>query len=98
MFNPQEDLGLSSQLPQSQVLEDFQINSKVMDSDSTSIKIEKLENSNCHPWKIRIQHILSLKDLEDYIVEDPPVTDQSSWTKKYKKAQAIIGLTLFDEI
>jgi len=45
-----------------------------MDSDNSSTKIEKLNNSNYHFWKIRIQHILTLKDLDQFLDEDPPTT------------------------
>ncbi len=74
-----------------------------MDSDSSSTRIEKLNNTNYHAWKIRIQHILALKDLDEFLTEDPPgqeapQIDIASWVKKDKKAQAIIGLTLSDEL
>ncbi len=68
--------------------------------ENSSTKIEKLNPSNYHFWKIRIQHILTLKDLEHFLDEDPPTsgTELLSWRKKDKKAQAIIGLTLSDEL
>ncbi len=74
-----------------------------MDSDSTSTRIEKLNNINYHAWKIRIQHVLALKDLDDFLTEEPPKEDApkadvTAWNKKDKKAQAIIGLTLSDEL
>ena len=75
-----------------------------MDSENSSVKIEKLDNSNYHFWKIRIQHILTLKDLENYLDEEPPTSETSTpaeitkWRKLDKKAQAIIGLTLSDEL
>ncbi len=74
-----------------------------MDSDNSSAKIEKLNNSNYHFWKIRIEHVLALKDLEEFLVDDPPgddarTTDITQWTRKDKKAQAIIGLTLSDDL
>ncbi len=41
-------------------------------SDSPSIKIEQLKESNYQAWKVRIQHVLTLKDLKRYILNDPP--------------------------
>ena len=70
-----------------------------MDSDSSSSKIEKLNASNFHAWKQKIFHLLVLKDLEEYIDADPPVgADLAAWRKKDIKAQAIIGLTLSDDL
>lgn len=69
-----------------------------MDSDSTSTRIEKLNTSKHHAWKIRVQHVLALKDLEEYLVDDPPSQDRTTWGKKDKKAHAIIGITLSDEL
>ena len=69
-----------------------------MESDSTTTRIEKLNDTNYHAWKIRVQHVLALKDLEEFITDDPPAENQAAWTKKDKKAQAIIGLTLSDEL
>ena len=71
-----------------------------MDSENSSIKIDELDNSNYHYWKIRIQHILALKDLDNFLEDDPPTdsTQLAAWTKKDKKAQAIIGLTLSNDL
>ena len=70
-----------------------------MDSESSSAKIEKLNATNFHAWKQKIFHLLVLKDLEEYIEADPPVgTDLAAWRKKDIKAQAIIGLTLSDDL
>ncbi len=75
-----------------------------MDSEMSSTEIEKLDHSNYHFWKIRVQHVLALKDLEDFLVDDPPLAGDSStalvetWKKRDKKAQAIIGLTLSDDL
>ena len=70
-----------------------------MDSESSNTKIEKLSSSNYYSWKQRILHVLALKDLEDYI--EPPhesVVIDSAWRKKDRKAQALIGLSLSDQI
>lgn len=76
-----------------------------MDGDSSSsAKIDKLNHSNYHFWKIRVQHVLTLKDLENFLEEDPPHENESrpeelyQWKKHDKKAQAIIGLTLSDDL
>ncbi len=75
-----------------------------MDSDSSSVKIEQLKESNYHAWKIRIQHVLTLKGLKKYILHDPPQhsnvtqTELDAWEEKDAKAQAVIGLTLSDEL
>ena len=75
-----------------------------MESDSASTEIEKSNNSNYHFWKMRVQHVLTLKDLENFLEEDPPVengpmpNEISQWKKKDKKAQAIIGVTLSDDL
>ena len=71
-----------------------------MDSDSTSMKIEQLKDTNYHAWKIRIQHVLTLKNLKKYITDDPPSdsTELATWASQDEKAQAIIGLTLSDEL
>ena len=75
-----------------------------MDSESSSIKIEQLKESNYHAWKIRIQHILTLKGLKKFILNDPPersdstLAEWNNWEEKDAKAQAIIGLTLSDEL
>ena len=63
------------------------------------MKIEKLNDTNFHAWKRKIQLVLALRDLDQYIDEDRPddETRQSSWDKGDRKAQAIIGLSLSDE-
>ena len=64
-----------------------------------STKIEKLNDSNFHAWKQKIVLVLALKDLDDFIEEDPPTdTDELvKWNKRDRKARAIIGLSLSDE-
>lgn len=66
-----------------------------------SSKIEKLNSTNFYAWKQKIKHLLALKDLDEFIDDDPPSrTDESfkAWTRKDIKAQATIGLTLSDEM
>ena len=71
-----------------------------MESESNSHRIEKLNDTNYFAWKIRIFHILALKDLEDCLNEDPPedATERVTWQKKDKKAQEIIGLSINDDL
>lgn len=91
----QEDISQYPQLTSSQV----QVNQvNKMDSDTISTRIDKLDHLNYHAWKIRVQHVLSLKDLDEFLTEDPPATGLAAWKKKDKKAQALIGLSLSDEL
>lgn len=71
-----------------------------MDSDSTPIRIEQLNYSNYHAWKIRIVHILTLKGLDEYITDYPPTDPESlpTWKKLDRRAQATIGLTLSNDM
>ena len=71
-----------------------------MESDSSTTKIEMLKNSNYHYWKIRIEHLLILKD-RNFLYNDPPTSTPAEialWRKKDKKAQAIIGSSLSSEL
>ena len=70
-----------------------------MDFQNSTNKIDQLNSNNYQSWKVRIQHVLALKDLEDFLVEDPPTTTAEipAWTKKDRKAQTIIDLSLSDE-
>ncbi len=73
-----------------------------METEISSTKIEKLTNTNYYTWKIRIVHILTLKDLEHFLDEDIPRSatpeEHTKWIKGDKKAQAIIGLTLSNDL
>ena len=71
-----------------------------MDFQNSTSKIDQLNSNNYHSWKFRILHVLTLKDLGGFLVEDPPTStaDISALTKKDRKAQAIIGLSLSDEL
>ena len=73
-----------------------------MDS-STSIRIDKLREDNFHTWKTRIQLVMSLKEVDNYITDDPPARESDNypatyaeWRKGDLKAKALIGLTLSD--
>ena len=70
-----------------------------MDFDKDVIKMAKLCDDNFHVWKARIKLVLSLKELDSFIEEDPPASDSDdyqSWCRADNKAKAVIGLTLSD--
>ncbi len=71
-----------------------------MEPESSAIRIETLNESNYHSWKVEIQHVLALKDLEDFLEDDPPsnATELVLWKKKDKKTRAVIGLTLSNDM
>lgn len=71
-----------------------------MDLTSGSMKLEKLNENNYHAWKQKIMYLLAFKDLEGHILEDPPEqsTTSTGWYSLDKKAMALIGLSLSDEI
>ena len=70
-----------------------------MDESSGSVRIEKLNDTNFHAWKRKIQLLLAIRDLEDYIHDDRPIDEasQKKWDRGDRKAQAAIGLSLSDE-
>ncbi len=68
-----------------------------------STKIEKLNGTNFYAWKQKIKHLLALKDLDDLVDGSPPAEGETEavhkdWKRRDIKAQAIIGLTLSDEM
>lgn len=68
--------------------------------DIGSKKVDKFNNSNFLAWKQKIQLVLSLRELDDYTQDDPPVEDAEvyrEWCKCDRKEMAIIGLSLSDE-
>ncbi len=69
-----------------------------MESDLSTTKIDKLNESNYFAWKQKIVLLLALKDLDDHLDGQKPVdaVQQAAWVKKDRKAQAVIGLTLSD--
>ena len=67
--------------------------------NNSGIRIDKLREDNFHTWKTRIQLVLSLKEVDSYISDDPPDRESDSyseWRKGDLKAKALIGLTLSD--
>ena len=72
-----------------------------MDSERTTISIKMLSNKTYSSWNQRIVHELAFKDFDDFIDDESlgrgSVT-LNAWSTKDRKAQAIIGLTLPDEL
>lgn len=67
-----------------------------------SVRIEKLTDTNFYVWKQKIQLLLALRDVEQYITEDvlpddASASDRKTWLRGDNKARAIIGLSLSDE-
>ena len=69
----------------------------------SGVRIDKLREDNFHTWKTRIQLVLSLKEVDSYILNDDPARDaddypalHAEWRKGDQKAKAMIGLTLSD--
>ena len=63
--------------------------------------MKKLNDSNFHAWKQKIQLLLASKDLDEIIEDDEPDLNElefKTWQRKDKKAQACIGLTLSDSM
>lgn len=69
-----------------------------MDSESGSIKIEKLNDTNFHIWKVKIRMLLSIRELDQYLddIQPPAVSDPiyKKWSTNDKKATAFIVLSL----
>ena len=67
---------------------------------SSSLQVPKLSESNFHSWKQRIMFVLAIKELDEYIEDDPPARDDpdyKKWIRNDRKAQAFIGLTLGED-
>ncbi len=64
------------------------------------LKVDKLDTTNYFSWKEKIQLVLSLRELDDFIEQEPPAVaadDYRDCKKSDRKAKAIIGLSLSDE-
>lgn len=66
------------------------------DSNSGSVDIEKLSDSNFHTWNQKIVLVLALRDLDKYIEDPPPSSDLQSdilskWKRGDRKGRALIG-------
>lgn len=66
------------------------------------IKNDKLNETNFHEWRQRIQMVLALRE-SDYMLDEenkPREEDTEAlglWERRDVKARAIIGLTLWSE-
>ncbi|CDF39891.1 unnamed protein product [Chondrus crispus] len=71
------------------------------DQSSGSVRIEKLTASNFYIWKQKIQLLLALRDVDQYVLDDIPENatsdDRRKWIRGDAKAKAVIGLTLSDD-
>src|SRR5215469_14554113 len=70
-------------------------------TNSSIHSIDKLDGTNYHAWKYKIQMVLIDKDLWEVVdeTEKKPENDNNgaaAWTKKDKKALATISLTIKD--
>lgn len=67
-----------------------------------SVKIEKLDESNFHIWKQKIDLILAYREVDHVVSETNPHVDgspeHSKWKQSDKVARAVIGLSLSDEM
>ena len=74
-----------------------------MEEQSSGLgRIEKLTDSNFYIWKQKIQLLLALRDVDQYISDDvvPDSTsadERRKWIRGDAKAKAIIGLSLSDD-
>lgn len=71
--------------------------SSSMEIFKNDVEMSKLCAENSHAWKLRKQMVLSLKELDEYVEDDPPVIDFENylnWCHGKSKNKAIIGLTL----
>lgn len=67
------------------------------------MKIEKINETNFHAWKQKIQLVLAHQEVEKLIEDSPtPPADDSdelqAWLRKDKTARMIIGLSLSDDM
>ena len=75
-----------------------------MESNSSGIRIEKLDYSNFHSWKQKMELILGHREVDEMIDPDlrpPRPAEQealSKWLRKDKTARMTIGITLSDEM
>lgn len=78
----------------------FRLLSLAMKTESNVTKIEKLNQNNYYSWKQKIFLVLSLRDLDEQIDSIRPESEEQAliWDKKDRKAKAIIGLSLSDQI
>ena len=72
-----------------------------MDSEKSTLTIEKLHDGNFHVWKMRIRMVLSIRELDEHLDTDTPSTGNIEshrlWKNKDKKARALIGMSISDD-
>ena len=67
---------------------------------TAGLQVPKLTDSNFHVWKHRIAFVLAIKELDEYLEDDPPARDNPNykvWIRNDRKAQAFIGLSLDED-
>ncbi len=66
-----------------------------MDASSGMLEVDKLDGTNCFYLMEKIQLVLSLFELDDFIEQEPPAEDADDcqdWKKSDREATAVIGL------
>lgn len=75
-----------------------------MDYDKSGIKIDKLNRSNYHIWKQKIELILAHREVDDVVDELNPFSptkdpvEYKKWEQRDKQARVLIGLSLSDDM
>jgi len=64
--------------------------------DASALRITKLNNSNYHLWKFKVEMLLVKDDLWEVVNDDIPAEATDRWRMKDRKATAHIGLLLED--
>jgi len=64
--------------------------------DASALRITKLNNSNYHLWKFKVEMLLVKDDLWEVVNDDIPAEATDRWRMKDRKARAHIGLLLED--
>ncbi len=50
-----------------------------MDAASGMMKVDKLDATNYFSWKEKIQLVLSLRELDEFIEQEPPAEDADDY-------------------
>ena len=72
-----------------------------MESSSSFPNFAKLNEDNFHVWKKKVEYALILKDLDEFLEDDPPKRDDDpqaykAWIRKDKKAHAFMAMSIND--
>ncbi len=59
-----------------------------MDAASGMMKVDKLDTTNYFSWKEKNQLVLSLRELDEFIEEEPPAEDAEDYRDR-KRANAV---------